>query len=147
MNILLATHHKGEANSLWHRHHMVTQIWVNIGSGNGLLPDWVNIDSGQQWLRLLPDCIKPLTDPMLTNHQWGSEAFSWGLRATSQDMLKISMSLKIANLELQLHLQGANELNLEVWRYLVRCHRCLVVNYGISCIIVLEIPYHFKPVL
>ena len=33
--------------------HMVTQIWVNIGSGNGLLPDG----------------SKPLPEPMLTYHQ------------------------------------------------------------------------------
>ena len=30
--------------------HMTTEIWVNIGSGNGLLPDGT----------------KPLTEPMLT---------------------------------------------------------------------------------
>ena len=34
--------------------HMATEIWVNIGSGNGLLPDGT----------------KPLPEPMLTNHQW-----------------------------------------------------------------------------
>ena len=33
--------------------HMATEIWVNIGSGNGLLPEG----------------IKPLPDPMLTYHQ------------------------------------------------------------------------------
>ena len=32
---------------------------VNIGSGNGLLPD----------------STKPLPEPLLTNHQWGSVAF------------------------------------------------------------------------
>ena len=31
-----------------------TEIWVNIGSGNGLLPDGT----------------KPLPEPMLTDHQW-----------------------------------------------------------------------------
>ena len=35
---------------------MLTQIWVNIGSGNGLLPDG----------------IKPLPEPMLTNHQYSA---------------------------------------------------------------------------
>ena len=39
-----------------------TMIWVNTGSGNGLLPDG----------------IKPLPEPMLTNHQRGPLAFSWG---------------------------------------------------------------------
>ena len=33
---------------------MATEIWVNIGSGNGLLPDGT----------------KPLPEPMLTDHQW-----------------------------------------------------------------------------
>ena len=42
-------------NSLWPR------IWVNIGSGNGLLPDGT----------------KPLPEPMLTNDQWGVVAFTW----------------------------------------------------------------------
>ena len=43
-----------------YRLHMATQIWVNIGSGNGVLPD----------------CTKPLPDPMLTYHQWGSVAYT-----------------------------------------------------------------------
>ena len=34
--------------------HMATEIWVNIGSSNGLLPDGTN----------------PLPEPMLTDHQW-----------------------------------------------------------------------------
>ena len=41
--------------------HMVTQIWVNIGSGNGLLPDGT----------------KPLPEPMLTYHQRSSLAFTF----------------------------------------------------------------------
>ena len=40
-------------NSLWPNVDMVTYIWVNIGSGNGLLPDGT----------------KPLPEPMLTHHQ------------------------------------------------------------------------------
>ena len=39
-------------------HHMATEIWVNIGSGNGLLPDGT----------------KPLPEPMLTDHQWTGDA-------------------------------------------------------------------------
>ena len=35
---------------------------------------WVNIDSGND---LLPDGTKPLPEPMLTCHQWGSVAFTW----------------------------------------------------------------------
>ena len=46
-------------------------IWVNIGSGNDLLPDGTkpvpepNIGSGNG---LLPDGTKPLPEPMLTYH-------------------------------------------------------------------------------
>ena len=42
---------------------MVTEIWVNIGSGNGLLPD------GNEPNGMLPDGTKPLPEPMLTYHQ------------------------------------------------------------------------------
>ena len=37
------------------------EIWVNIGSGNGLLPDGT----------------KPLPEPMLTDDQWCVVAFTW----------------------------------------------------------------------
>ena len=40
---------------------MVTQIWVSIGSGNGLMPDGT----------------KPLPEQMLINYQWGLPSFSW----------------------------------------------------------------------
>ena len=40
---------------------MATGIYVNIGSGNGLLPD----------------STKPLPEPMLTTDQWGAVAFTW----------------------------------------------------------------------
>ena len=56
----------------------------------------------------LPDGIKPLPEPMLTNHQWGLHP-----RKTSEEMLKItslSMNLKLINLRLQLNLSGANDL-------------------------------------
>ena len=39
---------------------MATEIWVNIGSGNGLLPDGT----------------KPLPEPMLTYHRWGPLALN-----------------------------------------------------------------------
>ena len=39
---------------------MATEIWVNIGSGNGLLPDGTN----------------PLFEPMLTPAIWGYVASS-----------------------------------------------------------------------
>ena len=41
---------------------MATEFLVNIGSGNGLLPDGT----------------KPLSEPMLTYHQSGRVAFIWG---------------------------------------------------------------------
>ena len=41
---------------------MATKIWVNIGSGNGLLPDG----------------NKPLPEPMLTDHQWSPVTFILG---------------------------------------------------------------------
>ena len=59
---------------------MVTYIWVNIGSGNGLLPDGT----------------KPLPEPMLTDDQWGLKC-GIHLRPILQEVLKIStlkMSLK-----------------------------------------------------
>ena len=42
--------------------HMATKIWVNTGSGNGLLPDGT----------------KPLPEPMLTYHQQRTATFIWG---------------------------------------------------------------------
>ena len=41
---------------------MAIEIWVNIGSGNGLLPDGT----------------KPLPEPMLTDHQWSPVTFILG---------------------------------------------------------------------
>ena len=38
---------------------MATEIWVNIGSGNGFLPDGT----------------KPIPEPMLTDHQWSPVTF------------------------------------------------------------------------
>ena len=45
---------------------MATEIWVNIGLGNGLLPDGT----------------KPLPEPMLTDHQ----SSDIHMRAVSQEM-------------------------------------------------------------
>ena len=41
--------------------HVATQIWVNIGSDN----------------TLLPDCTKPLFGPKQTSYSWGSAASTW----------------------------------------------------------------------
>ena len=46
--------------ALWR--HMATEIWVNIGSGNGVLPDGT----------------KPLPEPMLTDLQWSPVTFILG---------------------------------------------------------------------
>ena len=62
---------------------MVTEIWVNnnIDSDNGLLPNGT----------------KPLPEPMLTYHQWGLMAFTWGqfYRKCSMHLSILDMSLKI----------------------------------------------------
>ena len=47
-------------------------IWVNIGSGIGLLHD----------------DIKPLPEPMLTSHHWSPVTFTW-FRATSRRVSKL----------------------------------------------------------
>ena len=44
------------------KHHKASVNLVNIGSGNGLLPDGT----------------KPLPTPILTNHQWHLVTFTWG---------------------------------------------------------------------
>ena len=75
---------------------MVTEILINIGSGNGLLPDGT----------------KPLPEPMLTDHQWTPVTFH--IRAISQQMLQPSITkicLKIACLKFRLNFPGANELS------------------------------------
>ena len=46
-------------DELTHCGHMARKIWVNIGSGNALLPDGT----------------KPLPEPMLTDHQWSPVTF------------------------------------------------------------------------
>ena len=47
-------------NSFWSSDtNMVTEIWVNIGSGNGLVPD----------------STKPLSEPILTDHRWSPVTF------------------------------------------------------------------------
>ena len=64
--------------------HIATEIWVNIGSGNGLLPDGT----------------KPLPERMLSNHQ---RSCGICLRAISQEMRQISVfnkNLKITDLKL-----------------------------------------------
>ena len=62
---------------------MATEIWVNIGSGNGLLPDGT----------------KPLPEPVLTYHQSGPVAFTWGqFHMKLLNIFNLDTSLKIINL-------------------------------------------------
>ena len=63
---------------------MATEIWVNIGSGNGLLPDGT----------------KPLPEPMLTDHQWSPVKFISGQfhkRCLNHQSLKSVWKLHICN--------------------------------------------------
>ena len=76
----------------------MTRNWVNIGSGNGLLPDGT----------------KPLPEPMLTYHQ----------RALSWEDLKISIS-KITFLESHSDLPGANEFKGGIRPVFERCQTLL----------------------
>ena len=82
--------------ALWR--HMATEIWVHIGSGNGLLPDGT----------------KPLPEIWLIFCEirvWNPMTFTW--KQFHRGILKISIFdiyLKMTNLKLQPHLPGANEL-------------------------------------
>ena len=61
---------------------MATEIWVNIGSGNGLLPDGT----------------KPLPEPMLTDHQLSPVKFileQFHKRFLNQQSLKSIRKLQI----------------------------------------------------
>ena len=105
---------------------MVTWNWVNIGSGNGLLPD----------------CTKPLSEPMLSYHQWCPLTIAWRQfqkRCLSHQLLQLVWKLFL--LKFHSNLPGANELIH--WGQII--HRSwlqiivLVLNYhGTSNTIVLE---------
>ena len=73
-----------------------TLMWVNTGSGNGLLPDG----------------IKPLPEPMLTYHQSSKMLCVIHLRAVSQEkLLNLIRSMSSDNTLLNLlpHIPGTNE--------------------------------------
>ena len=75
---------------------MATKSWVNIGSGNGLLPD----------------STKSLPEPMLTNHQWSPVTFisrQFHKRCLSHHSLKSIWKLHIK--KFNSNFPGANELN------------------------------------
>ena len=78
---------------------MATEMWVNIGSSNGLLPDG----------------IKPLPEPMLTDHQWSQVTFILGQfhkRCLNHQSLK-----SVGKLHRKFHsnFSGANEFTCEPW--------------------------------
>ena len=73
---------------------MVTEIWVNIGSGNGLLPDGT----------------KPLHEPMLTDQQWSPVTFI--LRQFHNRWITKICS-KILCLKFHSNFPGTNELTIE----------------------------------
>ena len=76
---------------------MATEIWVNIGSGNGLLPDGT----------------KPLPEPKLTDHWWSPLSSDIHIRTISQEMHQPSITkicLKITCLKFHENFPGANEL-------------------------------------
>ena len=82
-------------NSLWPSDAIWQQIWVNTGSGNGLLPGGT----------------KPLPELMLTDHQ----SSDIHIRAISQKMPGLSaikIRLKITHLKFHSNFPGANELTL-----------------------------------
>ena len=84
---------------------MVTQIWVNVGSGNGLLPDGTN----------------PLPEPMLTDHQWSPVTFILGQFSQEMPLPSITkICLKIWCLKFNSNFPGANELTgLIAWCQMV----------------------------
>ena len=88
---LYELNHCGHIDAICHR----TCHLVNIGSGNGLLPDGT----------------KPLPEPMLTNHQWGLVAFTRGQFCRKcPNYLSSIWVLKIDNSRLQMHPPFASEL-------------------------------------
>ena len=75
---------------------MATEIWVNIGSGNGLLPDGT----------------KPLPEPVLTDHQWSPVTFILGQFYNRSQILQpiTEIHLKITYPKFHSNFSGVNEL-------------------------------------
>ena len=71
------------------------KILVNIGSGNGLLPDGT----------------KPLPEPMFTIRQWCFVEFPWGQFCSNCPRYLFDRSFKITNFTVQPYLPEANELS------------------------------------
>ena len=76
---------------------MATQIWINIGSGNGLLPDGT----------------KPLPEPMLTSHWCRSVTVTWEQFCSKcPRYYSVWWVWKIYFLKLLSYFLGVNELNI-----------------------------------
>ena len=99
---------------------MATETWVNIGSGNGLLPDGT----------------KPLLEPMLTYHQKGLVAFIWGQFHEIPQPPFIKVSLKITYLKLNWNLPGVSELS-EVSR-IRKLHEIIKLTYNLSVVVLAQ---------
>ena len=90
---------------------MATEIWVNIGSGNGLLPDGT----------------KPLPEPMLTDHHLkSSDIHIWII---SQEMPQPSITKIVPYLKFHSNFPGANELTCAIthigrWRTQPKTRTC-----------------------
>ena len=86
---------------------METQIWVNTGSGNDLLPDGT----------------KPLPEPVLAYQQWGPVTIIRGKSSQATYHLSITkISLKITYLKVCSALPGINELTYgdpDEWHHMV----------------------------
>ena len=89
---------------------MATEIWVNIGSGNGLLPD----------------DTKPLPEPMMT-YQWSFVHPTTILQA-APEISDHGMSLKIIILKLQSHLPGASELMVVDVLHITACFPVTIID-------------------
>ena len=70
-------------NSFWPNNAKLWQTWVNISSGNGLLPDGT----------------KPLPEPMLNHHQKGGVTFIWGQFHKILQVSITKIGLKITQLK------------------------------------------------
>ena len=88
---------------------------------------------------------QPLPEPKLLNHQLGLVALTWGqFHRKWSRYLSLMWICKITNLELQQHLPGANELNLNTNSY-ISYHWCCISYNMISvhtCTLHHLISYH-----
>ena len=93
---------------------MATEIWVNISSGNGLLPDGT----------------KSLPEPMLTDHQWSPVTFiAWQFHKRCLKPSITKIYLKNTCLKFHWNFPGANELThtLPTHRSYRLCRTAMIV--------------------